>query len=145
MKKKYEIYTQTNIDKLKDILSTYELSKEICFGRIRYTIIIDDENELDILKNKLKEYNYTLATGSHTDFPEHKFSKRISFICLNKLLSPDTYVYCTDCLYFRLDDEGLPYCYNENKCDINDFEDSKPFKNRPCYIEFNKKGDRDDE
>ena len=45
----------------------------------------------------------------------------------------DEYVYCTNCRYFRLCDEGLPYCMYENKCDINDCEDSKSLKERPYY------------
>lgn len=42
-------------------------------------------------------------------------------------------VYCTDCFYFRLDDESLPYCIFENKCDINNCEDSKHREDRPFY------------
>lgn len=48
-------------------------------------------------------------------------------------MNPDTYVYCTNCIDFRLDNEGLPYCQYENKCDIYDCNDSKPFKLRPYY------------
>lgn len=48
-------------------------------------------------------------------------------------MNPNTHVYCTNCFNFRLDNEELPYCYFENKCDINDFEDSRPFKERPYY------------
>jgi hypothetical protein len=51
----------------------------------------------------------------------------------------DEHVYCTDCLYFRLDDESKPYCMYENKCNINDCEDSKSFKERPCYEELQPK------
>lgn len=43
------------------------------------------------------------------------------------------YVYCTECYYFRLCDEHKPYCIYENKCDINDPEDSKQLKYRPYY------------
>ena len=42
-------------------------------------------------------------------------------------------VYCTDCINFRTCDEELPCCMYENKCDINDCEDSRPFKDRPYY------------
>ena len=45
----------------------------------------------------------------------------------------DEYVYYTNCRYFRLCDENLPYCMYENKCNINDCEDSKPLKERPYY------------
>lgn len=44
-------------------------------------------------------------------------------------------VYCTNCNWFRLCDEGLPYCIFENKCDIKDCEDSKSKEDRPCYEE----------
>ena len=46
----------------------------------------------------------------------------------------NSYVYCTDCKHFRLDDEEIPYCpYEEKECDIRDCEDSRPFKERPMY------------
>jgi hypothetical protein len=48
-------------------------------------------------------------------------------------VNENTHVYCTDCLHFRLCDEGLPYCYYENKCNINNYKDSKPFTERPKY------------
>ena len=47
-------------------------------------------------------------------------------------MNKEIYVYCTDCTKFRCDEE-LPYCKDENKCDINDCEDSKPFTDRPYY------------
>lgn len=50
----------------------------------------------------------------------------------------DTHVYCTDCVNFRLCDEGLPYCMYENKCNINGCEDSKPLNERPYYEEISK-------
>lgn len=56
-------------------------------------------------------------------------------------MNPDTHVYCTNCFNFRLDDEELPYCCFENKCDINDCEDSKPFKERPYYEELKKESE----
>jgi len=45
----------------------------------------------------------------------------------------DTHVYCTNCMHFRLCDEGIPYCYFENNCDINNCEDSVAFMHRPFY------------
>lgn len=46
----------------------------------------------------------------------------------------DTHVYCTNCKHLRLDDEEIPYCqFEEKECDIWDFNDSKPFKERPMY------------
>lgn len=47
------------------------------------------------------------------------------------------HVYCVDCIHFRLDDEVIPYCYHEDDCNINNFEDSMVFKDRPCYEEIN--------
>ncbi len=47
-------------------------------------------------------------------------------------------VYCTNCFNFRLCDEGLPYCIHENKCDINDCDDSKAFKERPHFESYTK-------
>ena len=45
----------------------------------------------------------------------------------------DEYVYCTNCIYFRLDDEFIPYCLFEDECDIEDCEDSRPITERPRY------------
>jgi len=57
----------------------------------------------------------------------------------------DKYVNCTNCKFFRLCDEGLPYCCYENDCNINDCEDSKTLKERPFYRENVKiKGGRKD-
>lgn len=50
-------------------------------------------------------------------------------------MDKDTYVYCTHCENFRLCDEGIPYCYYENECDIRNCEDSMRFEERPNYIE----------
>ena len=48
-------------------------------------------------------------------------------------MNKNEYVYCTNCRYFKLCDEGLPYCIHENKCNINDCEDSKTLKERLYY------------
>lgn len=45
----------------------------------------------------------------------------------------DEYVYCTNCIYFRLDDEFIPYCPFEDECDIEDCEDGRPITERPRY------------
>ena len=42
-------------------------------------------------------------------------------------------VCCMDCIYFRLDDEFIPYCLFEDECDIEDCEDSKPITERPKF------------
>lgn len=47
-------------------------------------------------------------------------------------------VYCTDCKYFRIE-EDIPECEYENDCCICDCEDSKPFEDRPMY----EKNDKD--
>lgn len=47
----------------------------------------------------------------------------------------DIHVYCTHCKHFRLDDEEIPYCPWEDRCDINDCEDSRPYGERPFYEE----------
>lgn len=49
------------------------------------------------------------------------------------ILNKETHVYCTNCRHFKLDDESLPYCCYEDKCDINSCEDSKSLKHRPYY------------
>lgn len=46
------------------------------------------------------------------------------------------HVYCTNCIYFRLDWKESPYCCYEAICDITDCEDSKPLKYRPYYDEL---------
>jgi len=43
------------------------------------------------------------------------------------------HVYCTHCKHFRLDDEEIPYCYYEDKCNIKNCEDSMPLIERPYY------------
>lgn len=48
-------------------------------------------------------------------------------------MDENTYVYCTNCINFRLCDEGLPYCAFEDKCEINNCEDSMAFMYRPFY------------
>lgn len=51
----------------------------------------------------------------------------------------DIHVYCTHCKHFRLDDEEIPYCPLEDRCDINNCEDSRPYGERPFYEERNVK------
>ena len=50
-------------------------------------------------------------------------------------MDKNTHVYCVDCKWFRLYDEYIPYCVYETTCEINNCEDSKPFRERPCYEE----------
>ena len=50
---------------------------------------------------------------------------------IEKLHNPQ--VYCTRCLFFRIDDEGIPYCYHEEECYIHIPEDSTLLSDRPCY------------
>lgn len=63
--------------------------------------------------------------------------KNLSIEEFEKFLEENLCVYCTNCIHFRLDDEDLPYCMHEDKCNINDCEDSKPIKERPFYEEKN--------
>ena len=48
-------------------------------------------------------------------------------------LTPDTHVYCTHCKHLRFCDEDLPYCPFQDECDNWNFEDSKPYRERPKY------------
>jgi len=48
-------------------------------------------------------------------------------------MDENMHVYCTDCKYFRLDDENKPYCPFESECDIWNCEDSKSLLDRPKY------------
>jgi len=50
-----------------------------------------------------------------------------------ELIKPDTHVYCTQCKWFRLDDEEIPYCFWEDECEIGNCEDSMRFEDRPKY------------
>ncbi len=55
-------------------------------------------------------------------------------------MKPDDHVYCTNCKHYKfkiINDDGdiCPHCVNEDKCDIWDSEDSRPFSVRPMYIE----------
>lgn len=45
----------------------------------------------------------------------------------------DTHVYCTQCKWFRLDDEEIPYCPWEDRCEIRNCEDSMRFEDRPYW------------
>ena len=50
-------------------------------------------------------------------------------------MNKDTHVYCTDCKYFRVDDEETPYCIRQNNkpCTDYDMEDSMPYSERQQY------------
>ena len=50
-------------------------------------------------------------------------------------MDKNEYVYCTDCMRLKFDENEKPYCYYESQCDINDCEDSRPLKDRPNYEE----------
>ena len=50
-------------------------------------------------------------------------------------MNKDTHVYCTNCKWFRIDDEDIPYCPFEDICDIGNCEDSMAYKYRPNYEE----------
>jgi hypothetical protein len=51
----------------------------------------------------------------------------------------NTHVYCTKCNNFELneigEDDYTPDCKYKDKCDLQDCEDSRPFKDRPYYEE----------
>lgn len=55
------------------------------------------------------------------------------------MINSDTHVYCTDCKYLAilkddfLDNGQAGICPFEVDCDISNFEDSKPFSERPMY------------
>lgn len=53
-------------------------------------------------------------------------------------MNQDKHVYCTDCKWFKLDNEYIPYCIYEDQCNIWNCEDSKPFSERPKYEEKKK-------
>lgn len=48
-------------------------------------------------------------------------------------MNKDKHVYCTRCKHFRLDDEQVPRCPFEDKCNIYNCEDSMRFEDRPYY------------
>ena len=48
-------------------------------------------------------------------------------------IKDDELVYCVGCQWFRLCDEGIPYCPHENECDLDDCSDGKPYAYRPYY------------
>ena len=56
-------------------------------------------------------------------------------------MDEDTHVYCTNCKWFRIDDEDIPYCPFENTCDIGNCEDSMSFADRPRYEERENQND----
>lgn len=49
-----------------------------------------------------------------------------------KIYNSELYVYCTDCVHFRIQHD-TPDCEYEDRCDISDCEDSKMIKYRPFY------------
>lgn len=56
-------------------------------------------------------------------------------------MNEDTHVYCTNCKWFRIDDEDIPYCPFEDTCDIGNCEDSMSFADRPRYEERENQND----
>lgn len=44
------------------------------------------------------------------------------------------HVYCTNCQHFSIC-RDLPSCKYHSICDLFDYEDSKPLKQRPMYLE----------
>lgn len=53
-------------------------------------------------------------------------------------MNSDTHVYCTNCKHFVLTEDKINggyvgSCPNELKCNILNFEDSTPLKERPLY------------
>lgn len=65
--------------------------------------------------------------------PDHIGGRVWCAYCGDIKRDENEHVYCTDCKWFRLDDEELPYCVYEDTCNINNCEDSRPFKERPQY------------
>lgn len=51
-------------------------------------------------------------------------------------ISSYEYVYCTECVHFKLKDGSCPYCKYEDICNINNCEDSMSFEDRPYYKKF---------
>lgn len=47
-------------------------------------------------------------------------------------MQKNTHVYCTNCLWFKIINE-TPECKYSSECDFWDFEDSRPFSERPRY------------
>lgn len=53
------------------------------------------------------------------------------------MIKPETHVYCTHCTWFRIKDD-VPNCKYTAECDIWDCEDSRPFSERPKYLDKEK-------
>lgn len=49
------------------------------------------------------------------------------------VLSEDTQVYCTNCDNYWIDENETPRCEYYHECDLNDCEDSRPYRERPKY------------
>jgi len=58
--------------------------------------------------------------------------------CLDDKFKLDEHVYCTQCKWFRLDDEDIPYCPWEDRCEIRNCEDSMQFRDRPYWEKLEK-------
>ena len=53
-------------------------------------------------------------------------------------MNEDTHVYCTRCKWLEIseiDNEYFIHCPFENDCDVDNCEDSMPYKYRPNYEE----------
>ena len=85
--------------------------------------------ELFVSTRKLKMIAITMLIDSIAD---DKVFEAVAAIETEKEFY-ERHVYCTDCINFKMCDEELPYCKHENKCNINDCEDSRPFEDRPYY------------
>lgn len=78
------------------------------------------------LKNTKNMLEKNLATDSI-------FYDRIIYEIESRESKKEEMVFCSDCYYFRLDDERKPYCPFENSCDINDWEKAKLKSQRPKF------------
>jgi nicotinic acid phosphoribosyltransferase len=119
---KAKIICDFSLDDLKfqkgeDVCLLYKLIKKDCATKKAYIVVSQDGEAITLDSGFFK-----LSEEEKDKLEDFKFD-------------PDTFVYCTHCKHFRLDDEAIPYCPFEGKCDINDCENSRPFSERPLYEE----------
>lgn len=146
------VYLKTYADGSKTSVCRYgasgneygECSRNIsieCYTCKRYSkkgfdILEKEDKDLVLNKSNIKKielYEWTCEVCGEITHTYNEY-----FICpkcnqLYDIEDTDEYVYCTECIHFKVQGEGTPYCENKDLCDLENCEDSMAIKYRPYY------------
>lgn len=103
-----------------------------------------DVGDYDWDENPISFYQTFYYSPSGEHFDENSYEEAIAD-AINWLdsdyIAPDQCVCCTECENFHL--EGCyPWCDFETECGLNDYKNSKPYKERPKYMKHTKVTDQ---